>query len=61
VLTLTESRLAKGVYVVILRTCAENGRIPYWGVENFGLMVCLGFETKFGEGPPTLEELRSVP
>jgi hypothetical protein len=39
------SRLSKGVYVVILRTCAENGRMPYCGVERYGWRVCLGFET----------------
>lgn len=47
--------------MVIIRSCAENGRMPCWGEENFGWMVRLGFETTFGEGPPTLEELRSVP
>lgn len=47
--------------MVVLRTCAENGRMPYSGAEQYGWMVCPGFETTFGEGPPTLEELLSVP
>jgi hypothetical protein len=46
--------------VVIIGTCAENGGVSYWGVESFGWTVCLRFETTFGEGSPTLEELRSV-